>query len=54
MGIGTYEARQYVSELGGRIEVESREGHGTVFRVLLPLHVPERPVEMGIAVGGHG
>jgi putative PEP-CTERM system histidine kinase len=40
MGIGTYETEQYVKELGGRIEVESREGRGTVFRVRLPLHVP--------------
>ncbi|MEW5943481.1 MAG: XrtA/PEP-CTERM system histidine kinase PrsK [Pseudomonadota bacterium] len=37
MGIGTYESREYVRELGGEIEVESREGHGTVFRVALPL-----------------
>ena len=54
MGIGTYEARQYISERGGRIEVESREGQGTVFRVVLPLHVPERALEMDAAVGGHG
>lgn len=37
MGIGTYESREYVRELGGDIEVESREGFGTVFRVTLPL-----------------
>jgi putative PEP-CTERM system histidine kinase len=37
MGIGMYETRQYVHELGGRIEVESEEGVGTVMRVLLPL-----------------
>ena len=37
MGIGTYEAQQYVRELGGRIEVESREAEGTHFRVILPL-----------------
>jgi putative PEP-CTERM system histidine kinase len=36
MGIGTYEAHQYVRELGGRIEVESREGVGSTFRVMLP------------------
>ena len=40
MGIGTYEVWQYVRELGGRIDVESRETHGTVFRVTLPLYVP--------------
>jgi putative PEP-CTERM system histidine kinase len=37
MGTGTYEARQYVRELGGRIEVESQESRGSVFRVMLPL-----------------
>lgn len=41
MGIGTYEADQYVRELGGRIEVESSEGAGTVFRIVLPRIVPE-------------
>jgi putative PEP-CTERM system histidine kinase len=41
MGIGTYEARQYVRELGGRIEVESRKPQGTIFRIVLPLYVPD-------------
>ncbi|OGA44081.1 MAG: histidine kinase [Betaproteobacteria bacterium RIFCSPLOWO2_12_FULL_63_13] len=50
MGIGTYEAWQYVRELGGRIEVESREAQGTIFRVMLPLHVPGRTVETSAAV----
>jgi putative PEP-CTERM system histidine kinase len=53
MGIGTYEARQYVRELGGRIEVESRESRGTVFRVTLPLYVPGRTAERSVAVEGH-
>ena len=50
MGIGTYEARQYVRELGGRIEVESREGHGSVFRVMLPVLLSEGPVEPALAL----
>ena len=50
MGIGTYEARQYVRELGGRIEVESREAQGTVFRVTLPLYIPDRAAESSAAV----
>ena len=54
MGIGTYEAREYVRELGGRIEVETREAQGTLFRVVLPLYVPERAPEAGVAVEGHG
>ena len=45
MGIGMYEARQYVHELGGRIEVESEVGAGTVMRVLLPLS--EEPDRVG-------
>ncbi len=36
-GIGLYQCRQVVEAHGGRIEVESREGEGTVFTVLLPL-----------------
>lgn len=51
MGIGTYEVWQYVRELGGRIDVESREAHGTVFRVTLPLHVPAAAA--GVTVEDH-
>ena len=34
-GIGAYEARQLAAGFGGRIEVDSREGEGTTFRILL-------------------
>ncbi|MBN9426430.1 MAG: PEP-CTERM system histidine kinase PrsK [Burkholderiales bacterium] len=37
MGIGTFESREYVKELGGSLDVESREGLGTIFRIRLPL-----------------
>lgn len=37
MGIGTFESAQYIRELGGSIEVTSRPGEGTTFRVRLPL-----------------
>lgn len=37
MGIGAYETKQYVNELGGNIEVDSEIGRGSVFRVALPL-----------------
>jgi putative PEP-CTERM system histidine kinase len=37
MGIGSYESAQYIRELGGGLEVDSREGRGTVLTVLLPL-----------------
>ena len=36
-GIGAFEARALVAAMGGRLEVQSREGEGTRFAVLLPL-----------------
>src|SRR5690606_24968185 len=36
-GIGAFEARELIRAMGGRLEVESREGLGTRFRVVLPL-----------------
>ncbi len=41
MGVGTYEAWQYIREIGGRIDVESKETQGTTFRVTLPLFVAD-------------
>ncbi len=35
MGIGVYEAREYIASLGGRIDVESAPGSGTRFTVQL-------------------
>ncbi|MCI0508376.1 MAG: PEP-CTERM system histidine kinase PrsK, partial [Gammaproteobacteria bacterium] len=37
MGIGAYEASEFVKALGGRIDVFSRVGEGTTFLVSLPL-----------------
>jgi putative PEP-CTERM system histidine kinase len=37
MGIGAYECRETVRALGGQLEVESTPGHGTLFRMCLPL-----------------
>jgi putative PEP-CTERM system histidine kinase len=37
MGIGVYEAQDYVHRLGGELEVISRVGEGTTFRVRLPI-----------------
>lgn len=34
-GLGAFEAQTLAAEMGGRIEVESREGHGTRFAVVL-------------------
>ncbi|MGN6387960.1 MAG: XrtA/PEP-CTERM system histidine kinase PrsK, partial [Burkholderiaceae bacterium] len=36
MGIGVYEARDYLLQVGGRLDVESTPGQGTTFRVTLP------------------
>ena len=49
MGIGSYESFQYVQELGGRIDVQSREGAGTVVTLLMPLFdagVEDRPLAL--------
>jgi putative PEP-CTERM system histidine kinase len=36
MGIGAFESREYIVELGGRLDVRSAEGQGTTFRLTLP------------------
>ena len=38
-GIGAYEAQEIVRASGGRLEVASREGEGTIFSVILPIAV---------------
>jgi len=47
-GLGLPIARKAIEEHGGRIEVESRQGVGTVMRVVLPT-VPAGPGDAGIA-----
>ena len=37
MGIGAYQARDYVRALGGQIEVSSAVGDGTTFSIRLPV-----------------
>ena len=37
MGIGAYEARDFILKAGGQIEVESEINHGTTFTLQLPL-----------------
>ena len=36
-GVGAFEARALIAAMGGRLEVESREGEGSRFAILLPL-----------------
>jgi signal transduction histidine kinase len=38
MGIGVFESREYITELGGVLEVTSQPTLGTTFKVVLPLH----------------
>ena len=38
MGIGVFESREYLREVGGSLEVRSEPQVGTTFRVILPLH----------------
>jgi putative PEP-CTERM system histidine kinase len=38
MGIGVFESREYLREVGGQLEVLSAPARGTTFRLTLPLH----------------
>jgi putative PEP-CTERM system histidine kinase len=38
MGIGVFESREYINELGGTLELRSTPALGTTFTVTLPLH----------------
>jgi putative PEP-CTERM system histidine kinase len=49
MGIGAYQAREYVRSLGGSVSVDSAPGRGTVFTIRLPL--AETAVESAAADG---
>lgn len=41
MGVGAYQAREYVTNAGGRVDVASEPGQGTVFTISLPVAPPE-------------
>jgi putative PEP-CTERM system histidine kinase len=45
MGIGVYESNQYVSGLGGSLEVDSQPGIGTTVRIRLPRAEPATAVD---------
>jgi putative PEP-CTERM system histidine kinase len=38
MGIGVFESREYINELGGALDLSSTPSVGTTFTVTLPLH----------------
>jgi len=48
MGIGVFESREYIHELGGQVEVTSSEAGGTTFRVILPLYGGNDAVEKAV------
>lgn len=37
MGVGVYQAREFLHSIGGKIEVESEPGKGSTFRLLIPI-----------------
>jgi putative PEP-CTERM system histidine kinase len=41
MGIGVFESREYVCELGGQLKVISSKSDGTTFHIMLPLYQSE-------------
>jgi signal transduction histidine kinase len=51
-GIGAYEARELVRAMGGRLEVESREGMGARFIIRLPLNETAEVIEALAQAGG--
>lgn len=51
MGIGAYQAREYVRSLGGTLAVDSTPGRGSVFTVELPL---AEPVQASAGAGALG
>ena len=36
-GIGVYETREFATSLGGRLDVASQPGQGTIMRMSLPV-----------------
>ncbi|MBS3963187.1 MAG: PEP-CTERM system histidine kinase PrsK [Methylomonas sp.] len=45
MGIGVYEAREYISKNAGQLTVDSKPGEGTRFEILFPLAKSQQPDE---------
>ncbi|MCA1806240.1 MAG: PEP-CTERM system histidine kinase PrsK, partial [Xanthomonadaceae bacterium] len=53
MGIGAYETREFIRGLGGEVEVFSRLGEGTTFRMSVPISEElKNPVKLGAGEQG--
>lgn len=50
MGIGAYQAREYVRSLGGTLDVDSTPGRGSVFAIRLPRVESADDAAVGTAV----
>ena len=50
MGIGVYESRQLINEMGGRLAVQSKPQQGTTFTISLPRQSNEQPSEENSAI----
>lgn len=48
MGVGAYQAREYVRELGGEIRVSSRPEHGTCFTLVIPALATDTAGELAL------
>ncbi|MDO8651328.1 MAG: PEP-CTERM system histidine kinase PrsK [Undibacterium sp.] len=46
MGIGVFETKEYVQELGGKLEVSSTPSLGTTFKIILSIHGSEEQVAL--------
>lgn len=51
MGVGAYEAREFLLALGGRITVDSAPGQGTVFRLFVPIEAAVPSIAAAVAAG---
>ena len=40
LGLGLRVVKEYISDLGGEIELDSQSGRGTEFRLLIPFKLP--------------